>query len=171
MTDDHEWGDRLDGDRWRRAGVALEYGLLLFFLVGVLGEALILRGCGDTKSCSPAQQTAAALFVVVVVAGILVIGVLGWKGQLPGTRVDRYQSGGAFLQRSSVTVVVLLTFVSGRFYIPVWFHRRMKAINSLDSPSKLWKWGPAVLLVLQTLSVALRPERLSLIRTFLKTTG
>ena len=89
----------MDVDRWRRAGVPFVYGLFLVFLVAFLCEALIRRGCGDTKSCSPARQTAAVISMVVVVAGLLVIGVLGWKGQLPGTRVGRY----VFLQRSSVT--------------------------------------------------------------------
>jgi hypothetical protein len=146
----------MDSNRRRRTGVAVVYGFLLIFVVAVLTEAIILRGCGATTSCSPVQRAAAAISVVIVVAGILVIGVFGWKGQLPGTRVDRYESRGAFLQRSSVTAVVLLTLASGGFYIPVWFHRRRKAINSLDSPLNLWKWGPAIVLVLQIVTVALQ---------------
>ena len=165
MTTDDKRTNKTDAGRWRRASVALGYGLFLFFLLAFLTDKLILRDCQATTSCSPAQQTASVISVVFVVAGLLVIGVLGWKGQLPGTRVDRYESHGAFLQRSNVAAVVLLSLVSGGFYIPVWFYSRLKAFNSLNSPAKLWKWGPAVLLVLQILSVALRPGGLASLMT------
>ena len=60
------------------------------------------------------------------------------------------------LKHSSLVAVVLLTFVSFGFYLPVWFLRRRRALNSLDSPAKIGLAGPWVLLFLQAVAVPLR---------------
>src|SRR5262245_25896438 len=51
-------------------------------------------------------------------------------------------------KRSSVLVVVLLTLVSGGFYRGIWYLRRRKELNALDSVDKIGVLGPAILLML-----------------------
>src|SRR3954469_22455525 len=48
------------------------------------------------------------------------------------------------LKRSSVIAVVLLSFVTLGLYVPIWFLRRRRGLNSLDSPRKLSVFGPAI---------------------------
>ena len=137
--------------RWRRAGMCLLYAITLTFVAAFLIDALILRGCSNTHSCSPEQNALGGLVVLLLVAGILVIGVLSWNGRLPGTRRDRDRSDGPVLHRSSVVAVVLLSLFSAGFYVPIWFQRRRDALNS---PAKLWEWGSPLTLVFQTVFVA-----------------
>lgn len=143
--------------RWRRAGLVLLYALGFTIVCLGLNELLVLRGCGVTGSCGPGQDASTVFVLVVVVAGTIAIGILGWNGRLPGTRAHAYVPPDV-LKRSSVAGVVLLSFVSGGFYIPIWFQRRRQALNSLNSPAKLWEWGPPTLLVLQTLGMALAEQ-------------
>ena len=142
---------------WARAGITLAFGCLWTFAILMLIEAVISRGCTGREDCSASQSAAAALALLAMVGGLLVLGVLGWTGRLPGTRVDHYRSGATFLDRSSVTLVVVLTIVSAGFYVPVWFQRRREALNSLESPVKVWEWGPPAVLVLHASRFAI-PE-------------
>jgi hypothetical protein len=59
------------------------------------------------------------------------------------------------LKRSSLVAVVLLSFLG--IYVPIWFLRRRRGLNSLDSPRKLGVLGPVALLVLQVIYLFL-PE-------------
>jgi Domain of unknown function (DUF4234) len=63
--------------------------------------------------------------------------------------------GGLFpaitLRRRSVVVTILLTLVTFGYYIPVWYLRRRKGFNALESPTKLGLHGPIMLLVLMAL--------------------
>ena len=54
------------------------------------------------------------------------------------------------LKRSSVIAVVLLSLLTGGLYTGIWYLRRRKSLNSLDSASKLGVTGPAILLILTT---------------------
>jgi len=54
-------------------------------------------------------------------------------------------SDGALKQRN-VLVMIVLTIVTLGFYYPLWFLRRRRALNALDSPRKLPAW-PFVLLL------------------------
>jgi hypothetical protein len=137
---------------WWRAVVALGYGVALFVAVGLLSGA-VLGNCTESDNCSPLQSGTVLTLLLILGAGLLVVAVLAWKGWLPGTRLNRQQAAGASLRRSSVTAVVLLTFASLGFYVPFWFYTRTPAINSLASPAKLWRFGPAVLLLFQILPV------------------
>src|SRR5687767_8053684 len=133
---------------WRRTGVILIHAIALLFGVAVWLDLVVLRGCGLTQSCGPAQDAFTVVALLAVLVGSVVLGIRGWTGRLPGTRAAAPGSVAA-LKRSSVTAVVALTLVSGGFYIPVWFLRRREALNLLDSPSKLWEWGPLALLAVQ----------------------
>jgi len=59
------------------------------------------------------------------------------------------------LKRSSVIAVVLLSFVTLGFYLPIWFLRRRRGLNSLNSPRKLGVLGPVILLGLQVIDLFL----------------
>jgi hypothetical protein len=59
------------------------------------------------------------------------------------------------LKRSSLVAVVLLSFLG--IYVPIWFLRRRRGLNSLDSQRKLGVLGPVALLVLQVIYLFL-PE-------------
>jgi len=59
------------------------------------------------------------------------------------------------LKRSSVFLVVLLSFVTGGVYTGIWYLRRRKGLNLLDSTSKLGVTGPASLIMLSTANLAL----------------
>lgn len=133
----------------RRAGVILIHAIALVVGVSMLTELFVLRGCGTTRGCGPAQDGFTVVALLIVLAGSVVLGILGWTGRLPGTRAE---PPGAIsrLQHSSVTAVVAFTLVSGGLYIPFWFTRRREALNLLDSPAKLWTWGPPALLAVQT---------------------
>jgi hypothetical protein len=137
---------------WWRAVVALAYGVALFVIVLVLAGA-VFGNCAENENCSPVQSIAVLLLFLSLGAGLLIIGVLGWKGWLPGTYLNRHQAAGASLRRSSVTAVVLLTIVTFGFYLPFWFYTRTPAINALASPAKLWTYGPAVLVLFQILGL------------------
>jgi Domain of unknown function (DUF4234) len=135
---------------WWKAVVTLGYSVALFVAV-ILLVGKLFGTCAENASCSPLQSGAALLLLLTLGAGLLIVGVLGWKGWLPGTRLNKQHEAGASLRRSSVTAAVLLTFVSRGFYKPFWFYTRTAAINSLASPAKLWRSGPAVLLIFQIL--------------------
>jgi hypothetical protein len=141
---------------WRRTGVILIHAIALLFGVAVLLDLVVLRGCGLTRSCGPAQDVFTVVAYLAVVAGTAVLAIRGWTGRLPGTWAAAPGSV-AVLKQSSVTAVVALTLVSGGFYVPVWFLRRREALNLLDSPAKLWEWGPLALLAVQTMVLAV-PE-------------
>lgn len=49
------------------------------------------------------------------------------------------------LRKGRLVVVILLTFITGGLYIPLWFLRRRAALNALESSSKLGVVGPALL--------------------------
>ena len=59
------------------------------------------------------------------------------------------------LKRSSVLVVVLLSLVTAGLYTGIWYLRRRKALNLLDSSSKLGLAGPIVLVTLSAINLAL----------------
>jgi len=44
------------------------------------------------------------------------------------------------LKRRSVIVMIVLTVVTFGFYYPIWFLRRRRGLNALDSPRKLSSW-------------------------------
>ncbi len=78
------------------------------------------------------------------------------------------------LKRSSVVAVVLLSFVTLGFYYPIWFLRRRRGLNSLDSRRKLGILGPVILLALHAIYLVLpqhsTPEKiagLAVLPTFL----
>jgi hypothetical protein len=52
------------------------------------------------------------------------------------------------LKRSSAVLVVLLTLLTGGIYLGIWYLRRAKALNALESESKIGAFGPVVLIVL-----------------------
>ena len=56
------------------------------------------------------------------------------------------RSGPVPLTRSSVVVVVLLSFVTFGLYTGIWYLRRRKALNHLNSSSKLGVFGPIALI-------------------------
>ncbi len=141
---------------WRRTGVILIHAIALLFGVSLLMELFVLRGCGMTQSCGPVQDAFTVVALLATVVGTVVLGIRGWIGKLPGTRVAA-PGAAAVLKQSSVIAVVALTLVSGGFYIPVWFLRRREGLNLLDSSAKLWEWGPLGLLGAQTVLLAV-PE-------------
>ncbi len=59
------------------------------------------------------------------------------------------------LKHTNVIVVILLTFVTLGFYVPIWFLRRRKGLNSLDSPRAVGTMGPVILIGLQAIYVFL----------------
>ena len=67
-------------------------------------------------------------------------------------------SAGVALKRSSVIAVVLLSLLTGGFYTAIWYLRRRKGLNSLDSASKLGVTGPVILLIVTTAYVVLPPD-------------
>ncbi len=66
-------------------------------------------------------------------------------------------SAGVPLKRSSVIAVVLLSMLTGGVYTGIWYLRRRKGLNSLDSASKLGVTGPVILLILTTAYLMLPP--------------
>lgn len=139
---------------WQRAGVILIYTIGLVFGVSVLMELLVLRGCGVTHTCGPAQDAFTLVALLIVLAGSVVLGILGWTGRLPRTRVATPDAIGR-LQHSSVAAVVALTIASAGLYIPIWLMRRREALNLLNSRAKLWVWGPPALLAAQATFLSL----------------
>jgi len=55
-------------------------------------------------------------------------------------------SSGIGLRRRSVILMIILTVVTIGFYYPIWFLRRRRGLNSLNSPRKLAIW-PLILLL------------------------
>lgn len=71
------------------------------------------------------------------------------------------------IRRSSVFLVVLLSFATAGLYTGVWYLRRRKGLNLLDSTSKLGVTGPGCLIALSTINLFLprdsAPETLVLL--------
>jgi len=59
------------------------------------------------------------------------------------------------LKRSSVLLVVLLSFVTAGVYTGVWYLRRRRGLNLLDSTSKLGVTGPVLLIALSAINLVL----------------
>ena len=62
------------------------------------------------------------------------------------------------MKRSSVIAVVLLSLLTGGLYTGLWYLRRRKSLNSLDSASKLGVTRPVILLILTTAYLVLPPD-------------
>ena len=62
------------------------------------------------------------------------------------------------LKQSSVIAVVLLSFLTGGIYTSIWYLRRRKGLNSLDSSTKMGVTGPLILLVLTTIYLIIPPD-------------
>lgn len=65
------------------------------------------------------------------------------------------KSPAGVLKRSSVLAVVLLSLLTGGLYTGIWYLRRRKGLNSLDSASKLGMTGPVILLILTAIYLVL----------------
>jgi len=55
---------------------------------------------------------------------------------------------GIVLKKRGVIVMIVLTILTLGFYYPVWFLRRRRGLNALDSPRKLPLWPFVLLLIL-----------------------
>ena len=55
-------------------------------------------------------------------------------------RTDVGSSSPIGLRRRSLILMIILTIVTFGFYYPIWFLRRRRALNSLNSPRKLATW-------------------------------
>ena len=61
------------------------------------------------------------------------------------------------LKQSSVIAVVLLSVLTGGIYSSIWYLRRRKGLNSLDSSSKMGVTGPLILLAFTTIYLMTPP--------------
>src|SRR5262245_53689085 len=57
------------------------------------------------------------------------------------------------LHKRGIVVMILLTLITLGFYLGVWFLRRRKALNQLDSPRKLSLWPFITLIGIQALNL------------------
>lgn len=64
-------------------------------------------------------------------------------------------SSAGTLKRSSVVGVLALTVITLGVYVPIWYLRRRKGLNSLASSTKLGVKGPVFLLMLGAILLAL----------------
>jgi uncharacterized RDD family membrane protein YckC len=72
---------------WRRLLVILLYWVLLYLGIGTVLVASMSGLCAQSPSlCSPAQQSASVIGLVILLCAFVVTAVLGWRGRLYGCR-------------------------------------------------------------------------------------
>lgn len=59
-------------------------------------------------------------------------------------------SGSSVIERNSLLVDVVLTFITLGFYVPIWFLLRRRWLNRLESPIKMGMALPLVMLTLRS---------------------
>lgn len=60
-----------------------------------------------------------------------------------------HPSGEPVVRKNSVVLVIILTLVTLGLYVPIWFLRRQRWLDRLESPVKIGLWQPLLMLLLQ----------------------